>query len=47
MAALNRVRTYALIDRCSPFYSNSAAIPVRITDQIPMLNQGKWESKSI
>lgn len=26
MAALNRVRTYTLIDRCSPFYSNSAAM---------------------
>ena len=35
------VRTYALIDRCSLFYSNSAAMTVRITGQIPMLNQGK------
>ena len=41
------VRTYALIDPCSPFYSNSAAMAVRITGQIPMLNQGKWKSKSI
>ena len=47
MAALSHVRTYALIDRCFPFYSNSAAMAVRITGQIPMLNQGKWKSKSI
>ena len=26
MAALIHVRTYALIDRCSPFYSNSAVM---------------------
>ena len=35
MAALNRVRTYALIDSCSPFYSNLAAMAVRITGQPP------------
>ena len=41
MAALNRVRTYALIDPMFSLYSNSAAISSKITGKIGGVNQGQ------